>query len=89
MPPWGVLPQGAYVGKFLGIDNIWTSLDDIENCKKLTRQGLEAVFSYEPNYQRNKTKVPFSLKGAKYISKYMKLQEFVGIGKLLEDKMLG
>ena len=30
----------AHVGKFLGIENIRTSLNDLENCEMLTRQEL-------------------------------------------------
>ena len=30
----------AHMGKFLGIENIRTSLNDLENCEMLTRQEL-------------------------------------------------
>ena len=30
----------AHMGKFLGIEDIWTSLNDLEKCKMLIRQEL-------------------------------------------------
>ena len=30
----------AHEGKFLGIEDIWTSLNDLEKCEMLTRQEL-------------------------------------------------
>ena len=58
----------AHVGKFLGIEDIRTLLNDLEKCGKLTRQELipsrhgTPVWS-EPKHQQNKTDEFLSLFG--------------------------
>ena len=50
----------AHVGKFLGIENIRTSLNDLDKCEMLTRQELVLTRRstspwFRPNDQQNKT----------------------------------
>ena len=46
----------AHVGKFLGIENIRTSLNDLEKCEILTRQELVRTRRWSgPKNQQNKT----------------------------------
>ena len=46
----------AHMGKFLGIENIRTSLNDLEKCEILTRQELVPTRRWSgPKNQQNKT----------------------------------
>ena len=62
----------TYVGKFLGIENIRTSLNGLEKCEMLTRQELVSIQSTTtgwsgPKDQQNKTDKFLSAFGVMYV----------------------
>ena len=79
----------AHVGKFLGIENIRTSLNNLDKCKMLTRQELvptrRSTSSWsKPKDQQNKTDKFLSFFGVMYvIVSYKK-----GKGKVLKEHIL-
>ena len=62
----------ADVGKFLGIEDIWTSLNSLEKCKMITRQELIPVRRSTLGWsgskdQQNKTDKFLSVLGVMYV----------------------
>ena len=62
----------AHLGKYLGIENIRTSLNDLEKCEMLTRQELvptrHSTFGWSgPKYQQNKMDKFLSVFGVMYV----------------------
>ena len=62
----------AHLGKFLGIEDIRTLLNDLKKCKILTRQGLVPTQCSTPGWsgpkdQQNKTDKLLSVFGVMYV----------------------
>ena len=62
----------AHVGKFLGLDDIRTSLNDLEKCEILTRQEVISTQHGTPGwsgskYHQNKTDKFLSVFGVMYV----------------------
>ena len=79
----------AHVGKFLGIENIWTSLNDLDKCEMLTRQELVPTRHSPspwsgPNDQQNKTDKFLSFFGVMYVIVNSKKDK----GKVLKEHIL-
>ena len=79
----------AHVGKFLEIEDIRTSLNDLEKCEMLTRQELlpsrhETLLWPGPKDQQNKEDNFFSAFGVMYVIVNSKKDK----GKVLKDHIL-
>ena len=59
----------AHVGKFLGIENIRTSLNGLENSEMLARKDIKAGMGGwpGPKHQQNKTDIFLSKRGLLYV----------------------
>ena len=61
----------AHVGKFLGIENIRTSLNGLENSEMLARKDIKAGMGGGcwpgPTHQQNKTDIFLSKRGLLYV----------------------
>ena len=79
----------AHLGKVLGIENIWTSLNDLDKCEMLTRQELVPTRHSTspwsgPKDQQNKTDKFLSFFGVMYIIVNSKKDK----GKVLKEHIL-
>ena len=62
----------GHVGKFLGIENIWTSLNGLEKCEMLATKDIKAALHGTgcwpgPKDQQNKTDIFLSKRGLLYM----------------------
>ena len=79
----------THVGKFLGIENIRTSLNDLDNCEMLTRQELVPTRRGTPGWsgpkdQQNKVDKFLSFFGLMYVTVNSKKDK----GKTLKEHIL-